>query len=101
MLSENCQMVNSFDSSRVSGGDDILSQQNSEGKHPQFRDGEINLGEADRPDFESFRIAVLWSVRANVCIHFIGDFSRDFRGLISIYKRCCPAFAEAASRRQV
>ncbi len=28
-------------------------------KHPQFRDGRNEMAEADKPDFESFRIAVI------------------------------------------
>jgi hypothetical protein len=50
-------------------------------KHPRFRDGEINLEEADRPDFESFRIAVLGSVRANLRIHLNWRLFKGFSTL--------------------
>jgi hypothetical protein len=43
--------------------DDIVKHFFGEGgKQPQIRDGKTNLEEADRPDFESFRIAGLWGV---------------------------------------
>ncbi len=47
-------------------------------KHLQFGDGEIDLAEADRPAFEIFRIAVLWSVGGNLRIHLMETFEGIF-----------------------
>ena len=71
-----------------------------DGGHLQLRDNRMNRrGRADKPAFEIFRIADHWKFSKPIAVDE-NEVLIGLKCLKSILKRCRPAFAEAASRRQ-